>query len=73
MAGGPDPEEVAAQLKRVEEAYPGLDRISVSQPVGTAEAIITEQLQWFAEEVMPAFKGSASARESELEAVPGDD
>ena len=67
------PEEVAAQLKRVEAAYPGLDRISVSQPVGTSEAIITEQLQWFAEEVMPAFKGSASARESELEAVPGDD
>ena len=53
--------------------YPGLDRVSVSQPVGTSEAIITEQLQWFAEEVMPAFKGSAATREPELEAVPGDD
>ena len=67
------PEVVIEQLKRIEELYPGLDRVSVSQPVGTSEAVITEQLQWFAEEVMPAFKGSASTREPELEAVPGDD
>ena len=50
------PEQVAAQLKRIEELYPGLDRVSVSQPVGTPQAIITEQLEWFAKEVMPAFK-----------------
>ena len=61
------PEEVTEHLKRVEEMYPGLDRISVSQPVGTPEAVITEQLEWFAEEVMPAF----SARVAEP--VPGDD
>ena len=69
------PEMVIEQLKRVEEMYPGLDRVSVSQPVGASQAIITEQLQWFAEEVMPAFKGngSTSAREAELAAVPGDD
>ena len=61
------PEEVIEHLKRVEEMYPGLDRVSVSQPVGTSEAIITEQLQWFAEEVMPAFGAKVA------EPVPGDD
>ena len=61
------PEEVTEQLKRLEEMYPGLDRVSVSQPVGTSEAIITEQLEWFAKEVMPAFSGKVA------EPVPGDD
>lgn len=66
------PEEVIEQLKRVEEMYPGLDRVSVSQPVGTSEAIITEQLEWFAKEVMPAFSAPASPRKA-AEPVPGDD
>ena len=61
------PEEVIEQLKRLEDMYPGLDRVSVSQPVGTSQAVITEQLEWFAEEVMPAFSGSVA------EPVPGDD
>ncbi len=61
------PEEVTEQLKRLEEIYPGLDRVSVSQPVGTPEAVIVEQLEWFAEEVMPAFSGRVA------EVVPGDD
>ncbi len=56
------PEQVTAQLKRLEELYPGLDRISVSQPVGTPQSIITEQLQWFAKEVMPAFTPTQHAR-----------
>lgn len=51
------PEDVIAQLKQLEERYPGLDRISVGQPVGTPQAVITEQLEWFGKEVMPAFKG----------------
>jgi hypothetical protein len=41
---------------RLEEQYPGLDRIAVSHPVGTPQAVILEQLEWFAAEVMPAFK-----------------
>ena len=61
------PEQVAEQLKQVEARYPGLDRVSVSQPVGTPEAVILEQLEWFAEEVMPAFSGRVA------EPVPGDD
>lgn len=65
------PEDVIEQLKRLEEMYPGLDRVSVSQPVGTSEAVIVEQLEWFAEEVMPAFSGRVEEREAEP--VPGDD
>ena len=49
-------DQVIEQLKAVEERYPGLSRINVSQPVGTPQSVILEQLQWFAEEVMPAFK-----------------
>jgi len=66
------PEEVIEQLKRLEEMYPGLDRVSVSQPVGTSEAIITEQLEWFAKEVMPAFSAPAFSGKA-AEPVPGDD
>jgi hypothetical protein len=38
----------------------------VGQPVGTPQPLILEQLQWFAEEVMPAFKNVEVA-------VPADD
>jgi alkanesulfonate monooxygenase SsuD/methylene tetrahydromethanopterin reductase-like flavin-dependent oxidoreductase (luciferase family) len=50
------PAVVIEQLMRLEERYPGLDRISVSHPVGTPQAVILEQLAWFAADVMPAFK-----------------
>ena len=55
LAGPPD--RVIEQLKAVEAQYPGLDRVGVSHPVGTPQSVITEQLEWFAKEVMPAFKG----------------
>ena len=60
------PERVIEQLKAVEENYPGLERIEVGHPVGTPQRVITEQLGWFAKEVMPAFKGRVEA------AVPAD-
>ncbi len=41
---------------QLEARYPGLDRVSVSHPVGTPQAVILEQLEWFASDVMPAFK-----------------
>jgi alkanesulfonate monooxygenase SsuD/methylene tetrahydromethanopterin reductase-like flavin-dependent oxidoreductase (luciferase family) len=53
------PELIIEQLKRVEEQYPGLERVSVGHPVGTPQAVILEQLEWFSKEVMPAFKGRA--------------
>ena len=60
------PEQIIEQLKKVEAAYPGLDRVGVSHPVGTPQAVILEQMEMFAEEVMPAFSGRA------VEAVPAD-
>ena len=42
-------------LMRLEQQYPGLERISVSHPIGTPEAVMLEQLEWFAADVMPAF------------------
>ena len=55
LAGPPD--RVIEQLKAVERQYPGLDRVGVSHPVGTPQSVITEQLEWFAREVMPEFRG----------------
>ena len=55
------PDLIIEQLKILEEKYPGVDRICVSHPVGTPKAVILEQLQQFAEEIMPAFKGKVEA------------
>ena len=54
------PELVAEKLKGVGERYPGLARVTVSQPVGTPQKVIVEQLEWFARAVMPAFKAEVS-------------
>ena len=43
-------------LKGFEEKYPGMEHISLSSPIGTPKAMMLEQIQWVAEEVMPAFK-----------------
>ena len=55
------PEQIIEQLKKLEERYPGLECVNVGQPVGTPQSGILEQLQWFAEGVMPAFKGKVEA------------
>ena len=52
------PELIIEQLKAVEAEYPGMDRVSVGQPAGAPQKVILEQLEWFAKEVMPAFKTS---------------
>jgi len=49
------PDQIIDDLMRLEQQYPGLERISVSHPIGTPEAVMLEQLDWFATEVMPAF------------------
>ena len=49
--------DIIEQLKAAEKAYPGLDRVSCSLPLGTPLATALEQLERFAKEVMPAFKG----------------
>ena len=55
LAGPPD--RIIEQLKSVEAEYPALERIGMSHPMGTPQTVITEQLEWFGKEVMPAFKG----------------
>ncbi len=50
------PEQVVEHLKALERRYPGLDRVSVSLSVGVPQEVCLEQLEWFASEVMPAFK-----------------
>ena len=57
-------EGVVEQLKRLEQQYPGLERINLSHPVGTPQQAILEQLEWFAKEVMPAFQGRETAQVS---------
>ncbi|MCH7738288.1 MAG: LLM class flavin-dependent oxidoreductase [Chloroflexi bacterium] len=59
LAGPPD--RIIEQLKSVEKNYPGLESVGVSHPVGTPQSVITEQLEWFGKEVMPAFKGKVGA------------
>ena len=59
------PEQVIEHLKAIEEKYPGLNRVMVSQPVGTPESVILEQMEWFAEAVMPEF-------ETQSELAPAD-
>ena len=60
-----NPQEVIDHLKALEAKYPALDRISVSLSVGVPKTEALEQLQRFAEEVMPAFRRTA-ARQPEL-------
>ena len=59
------PELIMEQLQELEDKYPGLDRVSVGQPMGCPESVILEQLEWFAKDVMPAFQ-------TEQAAVPAD-
>jgi alkanesulfonate monooxygenase SsuD/methylene tetrahydromethanopterin reductase-like flavin-dependent oxidoreductase (luciferase family) len=58
------PSQMIDTLMRLEEQYPGLDRVSVSHPMGASEAVMLEQLEWFAAEVMPAFTRRAVAARS---------
>ncbi len=59
------PELIIEQLQELEDKYPGLDRVSVGQPMGCPESVILEQLEWFAKDVMPSFQ-------TEQAAVPAD-
>jgi hypothetical protein len=52
------PDDIIEQLKAMEERYPGLDRVTCSMAIGVPLNVALEQLQRFAEEVMPAFKSA---------------
>jgi alkanesulfonate monooxygenase SsuD/methylene tetrahydromethanopterin reductase-like flavin-dependent oxidoreductase (luciferase family) len=57
LCGSPD--DFIEHLKKLEERYPGLDRVMVSLTVGIPKTLVVEQLERFAAEVMPAFKATA--------------
>jgi alkanesulfonate monooxygenase SsuD/methylene tetrahydromethanopterin reductase-like flavin-dependent oxidoreductase (luciferase family) len=54
-------DDIVEQLKAVEARYPGLDRVTCSMSIGVPLNAALEQLQQFAEQVMPAFKAAKAA------------
>ena len=55
------PDTIIEKLMALQERYPGLERVNVGSVVGTPQSVVTEQLQRFGEEVMPAFAGQVAA------------
>jgi len=51
------PEELTAYLMDLQSRFPGLQYVNMSTSMGTPQAVMLEQLTWFAREVMPKFKG----------------
>ena len=55
------PADIIEALKKVEQRYPGLERVICTMPLGTHLADTLEQLDRFAKEVMPAFRPARAA------------
>src|SRR5262245_25707139 len=49
-------EQLIEHLKKLEARYPGMQHINLSTSMGTPKAVMLEQFQRVAEEVMPAFR-----------------
>ena len=49
-------EGMVEYLKELEEQFPGLEGVNVQSCMGTPQSVMVEQLERFAEEVMPAFE-----------------
>ena len=56
------PEHLIERLQALQDKYPGLQRVTVGQPVGASRKVILEQLEWFASAVMPAFRVPAATK-----------
>ncbi|MGE3539311.1 MAG: LLM class flavin-dependent oxidoreductase [Candidatus Tectimicrobiota bacterium] len=50
------PEGFVEYLQELQAKYPGMETVNVSSTMGVPQAVMIEQLEWFAREVMPAFK-----------------
>ncbi len=50
------PQQLIEHLKKLEERYPGMEHINLSTSICTPKAVMLEQFQRVAEEVMPAFR-----------------
>ncbi|HZR00484.1 MAG TPA: hypothetical protein VFC93_16905, partial [Chloroflexota bacterium] len=46
---------ITQKLMELQARYPGLEAVNVGLPVGTPRAVLLEQLERFAREVMPNF------------------
>src|SRR5437899_8253066 len=55
------PEDIIEQLKAVERRYPGLNRVICATPLGTPLDVQLEDLDRFANEVIPAFRDTRTA------------
>jgi alkanesulfonate monooxygenase SsuD/methylene tetrahydromethanopterin reductase-like flavin-dependent oxidoreductase (luciferase family) len=49
-------EQLIEHLKKLEARFPGMEHVNLSTSIGTPEALMLEQFQRVAEEVMPAFR-----------------
>jgi alkanesulfonate monooxygenase SsuD/methylene tetrahydromethanopterin reductase-like flavin-dependent oxidoreductase (luciferase family) len=49
------PEELVAYLRSLEEKFPGLEYVHLSNSMGTPQAQMVEQLAWLGKEVLPTF------------------
>ena len=47
------PEELVAYLRSLEEKYPGLEYVHLSNSMGTPKVAMLEQLAWLGKEVLP--------------------
>jgi alkanesulfonate monooxygenase SsuD/methylene tetrahydromethanopterin reductase-like flavin-dependent oxidoreductase (luciferase family) len=58
FAGTPD--DLVVFLKGIEEKYPGMEHINFASPLTTPKALMLEQFEVVAEEVMPHFRGATT-------------
>ena len=50
------PEGFIEFIEAMQARYPGLDTLNVQSAMGTPQAVMIEQLEWFGRDVMPHFK-----------------
>jgi hypothetical protein len=62
FAGTPD--DLVVRLKQIEESYPGMELMSLSPPLTTPKAVMLEQFQIVAEEVMPHFRAKPAMKDA---------
>ena len=59
------PEHVAERIADIQDRFPGLERVFVhAGGLGIPPRVMREDLEWFAAEVMPAFRPKANAADT---------
>ena len=54
------PEELIAYLRSLEEKFPALEYVHLSNSMGTPQAVMLEQIAWLGRDVLPKFTGRAA-------------